>query len=127
LIAEEAGDDREVWAALKADDEKVPEELRPLFEGYEIANEPQSTIAKMIADELGRRHIDIRSRDASHMTIEERDIAMARQTVESLGSATRVLVIVGEDHRAGVTRILGEQGCAVEPEGFPEGFPEGLP
>lgn len=83
LIAEEAGDNEEVWERLKADEAKTPPELRPLFAGTEAGGGPQDTIAKRIADECPdcRRHVDIRPPREEEMTIEQCDKAMAEKTI----------------------------------------------
>jgi hypothetical protein len=60
-LAEEAGDDQEVWECLKSQELGIPTELRGLFAGTEIVD------------------------------------------------AHSVLVVVGEQHRAEVARILGEK------------------
>lgn len=87
LIAEEAGDNGEVWERLKQEEAATPRELRALFGGTEAVGGPQDTIAKRIADERPGRvgHVDIRPPRAEEMTIEERDEAMAGKTTEVLG------------------------------------------
>lgn len=54
------------------------------------------------------------------MTVGERDEAMAHMIVERFGDARSVLVIVGEDHRVEVARILNEKGWTTESTRFPE-------
>jgi hypothetical protein len=64
LIAEEAGNKEEVQAQLKADEAKTSA-FDVLFAGTKAADEPQDTIAKLVADELlGGNHIDIRPPEA---------------------------------------------------------------
>jgi len=120
-IAEEAGDDTEVWEHLKRQEDATPPELAKLFGGTEVVDEPQSTIAKQIADEQPAHltHVDIRPPHAEVMTIEERDEAMAANTMEILGIATNMLVICGERHRAGVGQRIKGQGFRVESFCFP--------
>src|SRR5271167_3695201 len=59
LIAEEAGNDKEVWTALKEQEEKDSEILGALIQGTEILSEPTQTIAKIVADECHITRIDI--------------------------------------------------------------------
>ena len=114
LIAEEAGKKDEVHARLKADEAKTSA-FDVLFADARVTDEPQDTIAKLVADELlGGNHIDVRPPNAEKMTVAERDKAMAAKTMESLGSATSVLVICGERHRAGVTAHLTNYGLRGE-------------
>ena len=121
LIAEEAGDNTEVWEQLKLDEEATPPELQIFFAGTEAVGGPQDTIAKRIADELSERlrHFDIRPPHAEEITTEQRDEAMARSTMEVLGPANSVLVICGESHRLGVCRHLENYGLRVESFCFP--------
>ncbi len=120
LVAEEAGDDEEVWAALKAEDDKMPAEFRPLFAGTELVEGPQATIARMVARDLGCKHVDIRDRHAAEMTNAERDGAMVQKTVEASSSEKSVMIIVGEVHRTGVARILHDDfGWEIESYNFP--------
>ena len=115
LIAEEAGDDTEVWEHLRRDDE-VWANYAALFGGGRTVDSPVPTIARTIAnerpDEL--RYVDIRATNASEMSIAERDEAMVTRVIQVLGSAESVLVIVGEDHRNGVAEMLRSQGLAVQ-------------
>lgn len=114
LIAEEAGEKEEVQALLKADEAKTSA-FDVLFAETKAADEPQDTIAKLVADELlGGNHIDIRPPYAEKMTVAERDEAMAAKTIESLGSAKSVLVICGEKHSAGLTAHLANHQLLVE-------------
>jgi hypothetical protein len=120
LIAEEAGKKEEVHARLKADEAKTSA-FDVLFADARVTDEPQDTIAKLVADELlGGNHIDVRPPNAEKMTVAERDKAMAAKTMESLGSATSVLVICGERHRAGVTAHLTNYGLRGESQPFPD-------
>ena len=119
-IAEEAGDDQEVWEYLKAQEAQIPTELRPLFAGTEIVDSPQQTIARSVATTTGVRYADIRANEAHKMTVAERDEAMASAIHEQFGNAHSILVIVGEDHRAEVTRILRDKyGWTTEASPFP--------
>jgi len=119
LIAEEAGNDKEVWTALKEQEEKDSEILGALIQGTEILSEPTQTIAKIVADECHITRIDIRPPKAAEMKASERDAAMGEKIISSLGTATRVLVIVGRDHEPGVAEFLAETGFTVASESFP--------
>jgi len=119
LIAEEAGNKEEVLAQLRADEAATPSEFAVLFGGTEAVDEPQDTIAKLVADEIGCKHVDIRPPHANEMTIEQCDAAMAEKTVEALGSATDVLVICGEVHREGLSKRLEGYGLHVKSQRFP--------
>jgi len=108
LIVEEAGKNEQVQARLKGDAAKSPE-FDLLFPA--LVNEPQETIARLLADELVEgNYADIRPPDADKMTIAQRDAAMTTKIMKSLGSAKSVLVICGEKHRAGLTRHLVDHG-----------------
>jgi len=48
LITEEAGDDKDVWSALKEQEKEDFELLGALLEGTEIVSEPVQTIAKLV-------------------------------------------------------------------------------
>jgi len=81
--------------------------------------------AKTIAEDVGCVHVDIRSPNAGKMTIAERDTAMVEHILKAAGAATSVLVIVGEEHRTGVSNILREtSGWGVQSEQFPASLPE---
>jgi pheromone shutdown protein TraB len=123
LIAEEAGDDRDVWAALKEQQRKDFELVGALLEGTEIIDQPVQTIAKIAADDYHLPHLDIRPSAASEMTVAERDVEMGKKIVGSLGSASRVLAIVGQDHQRGVAGVLSESGFDVDVEDFPDRAP----
>jgi len=119
-IAEEAGDDTEVWNHLRAEEASIPEELRALFRGTEIVNSPQRTIASLIAEQVGCAYADIRAHGADQMTIAERDEAMAHAAAQRFSAAGSVMVIVGEAHRVEVARILNEAyGWHTESRTFP--------
>jgi pheromone shutdown protein TraB len=129
LIAEEAGNDDQVHAQLKADEAKTPEELKILFAETKAVDKPQPTIAKIVADEiLNGNHVDIRpagadplAPDADANLISERDTVMAAKIVDGLGSArSSVLVICGGRHRAGLTTHLTERGWLAASRQFPE-------
>jgi len=122
LIAEEAGDDKEAFDRLKADEAKTPPELQVLFVGTEGVDVPQSTIAKLIADEHrgSLTHVDIRPLHADEMTIDESDDAMAAKVMEILGPATSVLVICGKKHRAGLSSRLQGRRLDVKSQYFPQ-------
>jgi len=127
LIAEEAGNDKEVHAQLKADEAKTTE-FNTLFAEMNAVDEPQPTIAKIVAGEiLNGNHIDIRpagatpsGQEVDGKLIAERDTAMVAKIVEGVGSATSVLVICGEKHRAGLTTRLESRGWQAESRKFPE-------
>lgn len=121
LIAEEAGKKEEVWAALKADEEKTTA-FNALFGDTKAVDEPQDTIAELLVcrEFPDRRHRDIRAPGADNMTREEQDCAMFRKVLTELGSATAVLVICGEDHRNGLCQRFMEHGFQVESRRFPK-------
>lgn len=119
LIAEEAGNDKEVWTALKEQEKKDSEILGALIQGTEIVSEPTQTIAKIVADECRIAYIDIRPPKAGEMKVCERDAAMGEKIISSLGTATRLLVIVGRDHEPGVAEFLSEHGFTVASESVP--------
>jgi len=54
------------------------------------------------------------------MTIEEPNEAMATKIIEPLGTATSILVVYGERHRAGVEQRLKKRGIRAEPICFAE-------
>ena len=120
LIAEEAGNDKEVWTALKEQEKKDSEILGALIQGTEIVSEPTQTIAKIVADECHIAHIDVRPPKAAEMKVPERDTAMGQKIIGSLGSATSVLVIVGQAHQPGVAKFLADAGFSVTTESLPE-------
>lgn len=121
LIAEEAGKDTEVWKRLKQEEEAVGK-FAEAFGGGKTADAPVPTIAKKLADERPGelRHVDIRAPNAEDMSIEERDAAMAAKVKEVLGDTDSILVIVGDDHRAGMAQRLKHEGMSVECLHFPE-------
>src|SRR6267378_830537 len=113
VIAEEAGDDTAVWEQLKQEDEACGDDLAELFGGKTV-EAPVSTIATQIADERpGELHADIRAPNAAEMSIEQRDETMVAKVMELLGTADSAVVIVGEDHRAGVAQRISEKDLAV--------------
>lgn len=119
-IAEEAGGDYEVWEHLRAQEGGISEEWRGLFEGIEIVDAPQPSIARSLAAEGDIAYADVRAAGAETMTIEERDEAMALASVHHFKEAESVLVIVGEDHRVEMARILHEMfGWETESRRFP--------
>ena len=87
LIAEEAGDDSEVWEHLKREDQFV-EGFEDLFGlGSQTVDSPVATIAKRIADENPDkiRRVDIRSPNATDLTIEQRNEVMSTKILENMG------------------------------------------
>ncbi len=120
LIAEEAGDDAEVWKRLKQEEEAVGK-FAEAFGGGKTVDAPVPTTAKKIADERpgGLRHVDIRAPNAKTLSIEERDAAMTAKVKEILGDADSILVVVGEDHRAGMVQRLTGEGMDLECLHFP--------
>lgn len=124
LVAEEAGDDTEVWERLKREDELLPTEYAALVEHSRVIEEPQSTIAKTITDERTEelRHVDICPSHSEMVTIEKREEAMVNKIMQVLGDTKSVLVICGEDHRAGIEHRLTEYGLEVKSFCFPEGL-----
>jgi len=57
-------------------------------------------------------HVDIRAPNAAEMSIEQRDETMVAKVMELLGTADSAVVIVGEDHRAGVAQRISEKDLA---------------
>lgn len=118
LIAEEAGDDTEVWKRLKSADDAVGELAKLFGEGSTTVDSPVSTIAKKVADEYGVRHedvdVDVRADEKDAGSIKKRDEAMTDKILKVLEDAESVLVIVGENHRAGIAERLKNQGFGVE-------------
>jgi len=107
----EAADDREVWTALKNKQEAPGDFVEAFGEGRNVS-EPGQTVAKIIADgHSGQvRHVDIRA-DASKLPlVAQRDDAMAAKIMQILESSESVIVIVGEEHRLGVSDRLEKQG-----------------
>jgi len=120
VIAEKAGDDTAVWEQLKQEDEACGDDLAELFGGKTV-EAPVSTIATQIADERPGEleHVDIRAPNAAEMSIEQRDETMVAKVMELLGTADSAVVIVGEDHRAGVAQRISEKDLAVKSVCFP--------
>ncbi|HYW38283.1 MAG TPA: hypothetical protein VE957_09235 [Terriglobales bacterium] len=119
-IAEEAGDDREVWEHLRAQDAAIPEEWRALFSGTEVVDAPQPTIARSFAEVAGITYADVRAIGADRMTVAERDEAMAQATAERFINRQSILIIVGEEHGGEMARILQEKyGWTTESRRFP--------
>ncbi len=126
LIAEEAGDKKEVHARLRADEARTPDAFAVLRD--EIVDDPPDTIAKLIADELlGGSYVDIRPPGADPLPegtdkalIAERDEAMVARLMVSLGSSNSVLVICGEMHRVGFAQHLELHEFHAETRTFPE-------
>lgn len=108
-VAEEAGDDQEVWEVLKSQELGIPAGLRALFAGTEIVDGPHPTIARSLTSSRGVKYGDIRATNAHEMTISERDEYMAHEIHRLFGQAHSILVVVGEQHRAEVARILNEE------------------
>jgi hypothetical protein len=145
LIAEEAGDDKEVLEKLKLEDSpaqafarEMAEELKEKLSGKsspEIANEieellgvtpktandPIPTIAKKIADERPKeiQHVDIRPPNADELSSEQRDEAMSKKILEIIKDGEEAVVIVGESHREGVATRLKDAGLSVDSVRFP--------
>jgi hypothetical protein len=125
LVAEEAGDDTTVWEQLRRDDE-LAGEFANAFGGIgsKTVDNPVSTIARIIANECGARHadvdVDVRANENNVESIRKRDEAMTAKILNALGAAERVLVIVGEAHRAGIAQRLTDEGMGVECMRFPK-------
>jgi len=125
LVAEEAGDDTEVWKGLKEKEQKDRADLGELSKLFDkgIVDGPVGTIAKTIADELKVRHedvdVDIRADESDPESIEKRSDAIAAKILDVLEDAERVLVIVGEKHRADIEQRLKEKGLSVKSFEFP--------
>jgi hypothetical protein len=120
LIAEEAGNDTEVWKSLKQEEEAVGR-FAEAFGGGKIVDAPVPTIANQIEDEQPGelRHDDIRAPNAEKLTIKKRDAAMAAKVKEIAGGADSIVVIVGGDHCEGVAERLKAEGMSVECLHFP--------
>jgi pterin-4a-carbinolamine dehydratase len=123
LIAEEAGDDKATWERLKQDDEMAAQ-FGGLFEDDATVDSPVPTIAKTIGDEYGVKYsdvdVDVRAEEHDLKSIEKRDEAIAEKIRRVVGTEKRVLVIVGEAHRAGIAERLKKAGLSVESFRFPE-------
>ncbi|MGD0469679.1 MAG: hypothetical protein ABSA54_14970 [Terriglobales bacterium] len=126
LIAEEAGSKEQVHAQLKADEAKTAA-FDVLFAETKAVDEPQDTIARLVADASGVRYVDIRPpsanplpKDADNGAIAKRDEEMVAMLLEPLRLATSVLVICGARHRDGLARHLEQRGIRVERQRFPE-------
>ena len=102
LIAEEAGNDKEVWTVLKEQEkERFQQILGALIQGTEIVSEPTQTIAKIVADACHITHIDIRPPKASEMKVSERDAAMGEKIISSLRNSYASARYRGARPRAG--------------------------
>jgi pheromone shutdown protein TraB len=123
LLAEEAGDDNDVWEHLKHEDELAQAlGIDDLFgAGSKTVDAPVPTIAKKIADENpgNVRHVDVRPPNAADLTIEQRDEAMATKILQILKVGEEAIVIVGDSHREGVATRLKNAGLSVESIQFP--------
>lgn len=113
LVAEEAGDDQAVWEKLKQEEEALGK-YAELFGGGKIVEAPVPTIAKIVADEVGIEHVDIRTDADVLTTIEERDEAMVQKIAEIAKDGDSIMVIVGESHREGVAQRLKDKGFTVD-------------
>jgi hypothetical protein len=141
LVAEEAGDDKQSLENVKRDEEQAAEferQLRQmmekdglvgedagLFGGAKAVDRPVHTIAKTIADNHGVRYedvdVDIRVVDENDVeSIKKRGDAIAEKILKVLGTAERVVVIVGELHRADVVQRLKGEGMDVKCMHFPK-------
>jgi uncharacterized Ntn-hydrolase superfamily protein len=91
------------------------------FGGGKTVDTPASTIAKIISDKHPDqlRHVDIRVDPKELPLVEQRDEAMVAKIVENLRNAKSILVIVGEDHRAGMAQRLTNHGFVVDSLRFP--------
>lgn len=76
-IGEEAGDDRAVWEHLKAEEAATPEELKSLFVGLDIVDEPTETIARKAIQSAKCLYADIRPPSTEAISVQEHDEAMA--------------------------------------------------
>ena len=140
LVAEEAGDDKQSLENVKRDEEQAAEferQLRQMMEKDGLVAEdtglfgkgrtvdrPVPTIAKTIADKHGVRYedvdVDIRVVDENDIeSVKKRGEAIAEKILKVLNSAERVLVIVGEKHRADVVQRLKAENMDVECMRFP--------
>jgi len=126
LMAEEAGDKEQVHAQLKADEAETAA-FDVLFAQTKAVDEPQDTIACLIADASGVFYVDIRPPGAKPLSAGADDAAIARRDeemvaifLEPLRSASSVLVICGARHRDGLARHLEQEGLRVERHTFPE-------
>jgi len=127
LLAEESGSKEQAHANLKADEAKTAA-FDVLFAETKVVDEPQETIARLIAAEMLPCHyIDMRPpdanplpKDASDADIAKRDEEMLAILQEPLRSATSVLVICGKRHQDGLAQRLEQHGFRVEQRTFPE-------
>jgi hypothetical protein len=127
LLAEEAGSKEQVHARLKADEAKTTE-FDVLFAETKAVDEPQETIARLIAAEmLPGCYTDIRPpgaiplpKEASETDVAKRDEEMFAILEEPLRSATSALVICGKRHQGGLAQRLEQHRFRVEQRTFPE-------
>jgi hypothetical protein len=127
LMAEEAGAKEQVHAQLKADETKTAA-FDVLFAETKAIDEPQETIARLIADEVrSARYVDIRPPGAKPIPNEADGIAIAKRDDEMIAIltgplklATSVLVICGLRHREGLAQRLERCGVRVDRQTFPE-------
>ena len=122
LAAEEASDNKAVWKSLKKDEE-LAAAFGGLFGDFKTVDGPVPTIANELAKEYGAKHadvdVDVRAQEGDAESIAKRDAAMTEKILSILGDTESVLIIVGEEHRAGVWGRLKNAGWAVESFHFP--------
>lgn len=122
LVAEEASDDNAVWHGLKKEEELAAGFGR-LFGDFKTVDAPVPTIAKELTKEYVVRYadvdVDVRAQEDDADSIAKRDAAITEKILSVRGDADSVLVIVGELHRAAVSRRLKNAGWTVESIHFP--------
>ncbi len=121
------GSKEQVHTHLKADEAKTAE-FDVLFAETKAVDEPQETIAWLIAAKmLPDGYTDIRPpganplpKDTSEADVAKRDEEMFAILAEPLRSATSVLVICGKRHQDGLAQRLEQHRFRVEQRAFPE-------
>jgi|ERR1700722_3163558 len=122
LVAEEASDDGAVWEFLTKEDE-LAAGFGELFGDFKTVDAPIATIAKELAMEYGAKHadvdVDVRAQEGDAESIAKRDAAITEKILSGRQDAESVLVIIGEEHRAGVSARLENAGWTVHSLHFP--------
>lgn len=114
LLAEEAGDDIAVATELQKEQNTWADATGQLPKKIE----PQPTVAKRLA--LGNsliKYVDVRP-PGQKTTDEEYEGEMLSGILEAVGSAESILVLCGEGHRAGLSKLLSSRGLEVEDRPF---------
>lgn len=120
LVAEEASDDTAVWESLKKN-ERLAAGFGKLFGDFRTVDEPVPTIAHELAKEYGAKYadVDVRVQEGDSESIVKRDAAITQKILSVLGDTESVLIIVGEQHHAGVWGRLKSAGWTIESFHFP--------